>query len=109
MKQGTKQLKISYHKMSSQVKQTLIYLICLKGFKIKHAAQKLNIKYAAAKSIFLYHRNNMIKNEQIIDSTKRCMYRTITKENIRFQIITKIAGEFVNSKTEHQIQTQTTI
>ncbi|CAK67864.1 unnamed protein product (macronuclear) [Paramecium tetraurelia] len=109
MKQGSKKPKTSYHKLSSDIKQTLIHLICRKGFKIKHAASQLNIKYSAAKSIFLYHRNNMIKNSQGIDSTKRCLYRTITKESVSFRVVTKIAGEFVNSKTLHPKPTQTSI
>ncbi|CAD8202836.1 unnamed protein product [Paramecium pentaurelia] len=106
MKQDSKRHKTLYYKLSSELRQTLIHLICLKGLKIKEAAQQLNIKYAMAKSIFFYYRNNMIRYKQSLDQSKRCMYRTITKEIIVFRIISQIAGEYVNSKIVQQTTTQ---
>ncbi|CAD8128143.1 unnamed protein product [Paramecium sonneborni] len=107
MKQDSKRHKSSYYKLSQHIRQTLIHLICLKGFKIKKAANFLNIKYAAAKSIFQYYRKNIINNKQSIDSKNRCLYRIVTNEIVNFQIITKIAGEYVNSKTVYSTSTQT--
>ncbi|CAD8194032.1 unnamed protein product [Paramecium octaurelia] len=106
MKQDSKRHKTQYYKLSSELRQTLIHLICLKGLKIKQAAQQLNIKYSVAKSIFFYYRNNMIRNKQSFYSAKRCFYRKTTKEIVISRIITQIAGEYVSSKIVHQTTTQ---
>ncbi|CAK90973.1 unnamed protein product (macronuclear) [Paramecium tetraurelia] len=106
MKQDSKRHKTQYYKLSSELRQTLIHLICLKGKKIKQAAQQLNIKYSVAKSIFFYYRNNMIRNKQSAYLAKRCFYRTTTTKVIVYRIITQIAGEQVSSKIVHQTTTQ---
>ncbi|CAD8192888.1 unnamed protein product [Paramecium octaurelia] len=102
-----KRSKRSYIKSSSQTKRLLAELVLIQGLNIKNAAQRLQIKYATAKSIIIYYKQNVIKQQKICKSAKRCSYASI-KSAISYSIVSKIAGKEVNSRSIHFLKVEVT-
>ncbi|CAK63439.1 unnamed protein product (macronuclear) [Paramecium tetraurelia] len=100
MDQTYKRSKRTYIKSSLQTRKLLAELVLIQGLKIKNAAKKLQIKYATAKSIILYYRQNVIKKQQNYKPTKQCSYASI-KSAITYTIVSKLAGQHVNSRCIH--------
>ncbi|CAD8126844.1 unnamed protein product [Paramecium sonneborni] len=107
MNYAYKRSKRSYIKSSSQTRKLLAELVLIQGLNIKNAAQKLQIKYATAKSIILYYRQNVIRQQRICNSTKRCSYAS-AKDAISYTIVSKLAGQEVNSRSIHFLKMDVT-
>ncbi|CAD8127424.1 unnamed protein product [Paramecium sonneborni] len=93
-----------YQKVPSFQRKSLIYLVFIKGFKIKHAAKSLNIKYPAAKSIVVYYRKNVIKQKLNITYQNSCQFAPIAKNKSSITIISTIGGCQVTSKILFQYE-----
>ncbi|CAD8202820.1 unnamed protein product [Paramecium pentaurelia] len=85
-----------YQKVSSFQRKSLLHLVFIKGFKIKHAAKSLNIKYPAAKQIIVYHRKNVIIKKLNIKQKTQCV--PLIKQNSSITIISSIGGSQITSK-----------
>ncbi|CAD8103124.1 unnamed protein product [Paramecium primaurelia] len=92
--------KRKYIKCSLQTRKLLAELVLIQGLKIKNAAKRLQIKYATAKSIIIYYKQNVIKKQQNCKPAKRCQYASI-KSAISYTIVSKLAGQDVNSRCIH--------
>ncbi|CAD8125437.1 unnamed protein product [Paramecium sonneborni] len=107
MNYAYKRSKRSYIKSSSQTRKMLAELVLIQGFNIKNAAQKLQIKYATAKSIIIYYKQNVIKQQQKSNQTKRCSYAS-AKNAISYTIVSKLAGLEVNCRSIHFLKMDVT-
>ncbi|CAD8202818.1 unnamed protein product [Paramecium pentaurelia] len=85
----------TYSKVSEDQKKKLLKLVCFFGFKIKDAAQQLNIKYAAAKSYMIFHRNNVMMSKHSINSQQVCQIAPLSLKKCKLTIISKIGGDVV--------------
>ncbi|CAK89381.1 unnamed protein product (macronuclear) [Paramecium tetraurelia] len=105
MKQNSQQTR-TYQKVSNIKKKTLMNMVFLLGIKIKHvistlypyrqAAKQLNIKYAAAKTIIVCHRNNVIKQKLEYKSSSECKIVSINSKQCKITIITRVGGDAVS-------------
>ncbi|CAD8192883.1 unnamed protein product [Paramecium octaurelia] len=95
MKQNSQQTR-TYQKVSNIKKKTLMNMVFLLGIKIKHAAKQLNIKYAAAKTIIVCHRNNVIKQKLEYKSSTECKIVSINSKQCKITIITRVGGDAVS-------------
>ncbi|CAD8194042.1 unnamed protein product [Paramecium octaurelia] len=87
----------TYQKISEDQKQKLLKLVCFFGFKIKDAAKQLNIKYAAAKTYMIFHRNNVMMSKHSINSEQECQIAPLSLKKCKLTIISKIGGDVVKS------------
>ncbi|CAD8084568.1 unnamed protein product [Paramecium primaurelia] len=95
----TSSKKRQYVKISKNEKQSLLQLVFYNGMKIREAAQKLNLKYAAAKTFVLQFRKKLIRKEFNYASDKPCQTCPRRDENTTFKIISQIGGKEISSKT----------
>ncbi|CAD8211794.1 unnamed protein product [Paramecium pentaurelia] len=85
----------TYQKISDEQKKKLLQLVCHLGFKIKAAAKKLNIKYAAAKTYIIYYRNNVMRSKNQINSKSECQIVPLSSQKCKLNIISKLGGDVV--------------
>ncbi|CAD8201913.1 unnamed protein product [Paramecium pentaurelia] len=95
MKQNSQKTR-TYQKISNIKKKTLMNMVFLMGFKIKHAAKQLNIKYAAAKTIIVCHRDNVIKQKLEFKSSSECKIASVNSKKCKITIITRVGGDAVS-------------
>ncbi|CAD8211792.1 unnamed protein product [Paramecium pentaurelia] len=93
-----------YEKVPASLRNSLIQLVFIKGFKIKHAAKRLNIKYPAAKSIIIYHRKNVIKQKVNITQQNQCQIVPIIQSKSSITIISSVGGSQITSKILFQYE-----
>ncbi|CAK74384.1 unnamed protein product (macronuclear) [Paramecium tetraurelia] len=91
--------KRQYVKISQIQKQALLQLVFQIGMKIREASLKLNIKYAASKTMVLQFKKKLIKKEFQYASSKPCQIGQKTKDKATLKIITQVGGKEINSKT----------
>ncbi|CAK85928.1 unnamed protein product (macronuclear) [Paramecium tetraurelia] len=91
--------KRQYVKISKIQKQSLLQLVFDYGMKIREASQKLNLKYAAAKTFVLQFRKKLLRKEFNYASDKPC--QTCPKRDVYtpFKIVSQIGGKEISSKT----------
>ncbi|CAK67879.1 unnamed protein product (macronuclear) [Paramecium tetraurelia] len=85
----------TYQKISDEQKKKLLKLVCLLGFKIKAAAKKLKLKYAAAKTYIIYYRNNVMRSKIQINSKLECKIAPLSSKKCKFNIVSKLGGDVV--------------
>ncbi|CAD8098471.1 unnamed protein product [Paramecium sonneborni] len=95
----TSSKKRQYVKISKNQKQALLQLVFQTGIKIREASLKLNLKYAAAKTLVLQFRKNLIKKEFHYASNQPCQTCPKRNETVSFKIISQVGGKEINSKT----------
>ncbi|CAK63446.1 unnamed protein product (macronuclear) [Paramecium tetraurelia] len=115
MKQNSQQTR-TYQKVSNIKKKTLMNMVFLMGYKIKHvisnlipyrqAAKQLNIKYAAAKTIIVCHRNNVMKQKLEFKSPQECKIVSINFKKCKITIITRVGGDDVSQNSFEYSQTE---
>ncbi|CAD8194041.1 unnamed protein product [Paramecium octaurelia] len=93
-----------YQKVSSFQRRTLLQLVFIKGFKIKHAAKSLNINYPGAKSIIVYHRTKVIHKKSNINSSNQCRSAPLNMCKSSLTIISSIGGSQITSKIHFQYE-----
>ncbi|CAD8209466.1 unnamed protein product [Paramecium octaurelia] len=85
----------TYQKISDEQKKKLLKLVCLLGFKIKAAAKKLKLKYAAAKTYIIYYRNNVMRSKIQINSKLECQIAPLSSKKCKLNIVSKLGGDVV--------------
>ncbi|CAD8165905.1 unnamed protein product [Paramecium octaurelia] len=91
--------KRQYVKISENQKQALLELVFQIGMKIREASLKLNIKYAASKTMVLKFRKKLIRKQFLYASRKPCQIGQKTKHIATLKVITQVGGKEINSKT----------
>ncbi|CAD8099071.1 unnamed protein product [Paramecium sonneborni] len=91
--------KRQYVKISKNQKQALLQLVFQTGIKIREASQKLNLKYAAAKTLILQFRKKLIKKDFHYASDKPCQTCPKGKQTVTYKIISQVGGKEISSKT----------
>ncbi|CAD8167530.1 unnamed protein product [Paramecium pentaurelia] len=91
--------KRQYVKISKNQKQALLHLVFQTGMKIREAAIRLKIKYAASKTLVLQFRKKLIKKEFHYASEKPCQTFPRKKDTTTVKIISQVGGKEISSKT----------
>ncbi|KAM3139333.1 hypothetical protein pb186bvf_008553 [Paramecium bursaria] len=99
-----KKSRREYVRVHHSQKQSLVELVFGQGFRIKDAAAIVKIKYATAKTIIFYYREQKIRKPlQIPLSKRRCDFISNSAILNPLKVVTQIAGGTIY-QNEYRVQ-----